>query len=145
VGGSITFTSQPKDFVDVVDTLALFVPAVEVMHQELQAGYELGVHGAAWLASMQGRNRAVRIRHLDTSVDTGYRLLSHAPAGRVLIIEALPPLLEPLGMVVEKVGETSLKGVAVDPYPLMAICRESTGGSMGCEEAAAQVLRNWSN
>jgi class 3 adenylate cyclase len=84
------------------------------------------------MASLIGKNRAIRIPELDANgsqyfeyvgpeVDIGFRLGKHAPAGRVIVPYELPILLEDYGLKFEQIGEASLQGVAVNPYPLWLV------------------------
>ena len=88
------------------------------------------------------RNQAVRFRELEShsdavmdligpDVDLGFRLVSHAPAGGVLVPEYHAKRLTSGRLQVLTVGQAFLKGIQLDAYPLILLmaAKPETAGS----------------
>ncbi len=54
-------------------------------------------------------------------VDLGFRLVSHARLGRVLVPQCHLTRLDLSDVTVEPIGEATLKGIPINPYPLLEI------------------------
>jgi hypothetical protein len=131
-GDELLFIATPSTLDEIADLVRMFLAATVEVEKGLQQRWGLSVHATIWMASLIGKNRAIRIPELDANgsqyyeyvgpeVDIGFRLGKHAPAGRVIVPYELPILLEDYGLKFEQIGEASLQGVSVNPYPLWLV------------------------
>lgn len=131
-GEELLFEAWPASIADVADLVRLFNACTAELHQGLMQRWGVGLHGAVWMASLLGKNRAIRVPELDQNgtehyeyvgpeIDLGFQLAPHAPAGRVIVPYELPVLLEASPLRFERQGEVSLRGVDLDPYPLWLV------------------------
>jgi hypothetical protein len=99
--------------------------------------WNLQVHGATWSLEEGTRNIAIRFRELESNedavmdligpdVDLGFRLVTHAPAGGVLVSKDHAARLKGSGVSVGVVGQAYLKGITIDAYPLLLATTKST-------------------
>jgi class 3 adenylate cyclase len=132
IGDELVFMAEPKHEREVHLLTRAFVVAMSKANSRFEEAWGLRIHGATWSFEEGARNLALRFRELEQDanqvldligpdVDLGFRLITHAPAGRVLIPLAHSQRLQGSHLQVETIGEVALKGVRLSPYPLLQV------------------------
>lgn len=132
IGDELVFIAYPEDLEAVRLLTEAFATAMWQANQRFQSDWNLGVHGATWSFEEGHRNIAVRFRELENDatpvtdligpdVDLGFRLVSHAAAGRILVPLSHQQRLEGSRLTVEQIGQAHLKGIRFSPYPLLQV------------------------
>lgn len=132
IGDELVFMSAPANLRELHLLTHAFTAAMAEANQRLHESWGLRIHGATWSFEEGERNLALRFRELEQDanhvldligpdVDLGFRLITHAPAGGVLIPLTHQERLQGSGLQVDLIGEVELKGVRLCPYPLMQV------------------------
>lgn len=142
IGDELVFLARPASEHDLELLTAACVTTMAKANQYFRERWELQIHGATWTLQEGSRNVAVRFRELEQhsdavidligpDVDLGFRLVTHAPAGGVLITQDLAQQLQGSAMQVITAGQAYLKGIALDAYPLLLVRSPETGQDKG--------------
>jgi class 3 adenylate cyclase len=100
--------------------------------ERMQACWGFRLHGAAWAFEENNANitfsfgdrqlgGALGFDLIGPDVDLGFRLVALAPPGELLVPLEMAALLPQHQLSVELIGEASLKGIPLDPYPLLRL------------------------
>ena len=132
IGDELVFIARPQQQRDLHLLTAACVAAMAKANQHFHQQWDLQVHGATWSLEEGTRNLAIRFRELENNqtavidligpdVDLGFRLVTHAPAGGVLVPKEHAVALEGTGLTVQPVGQAYLKGITLESYPLLLV------------------------
>lgn len=130
IGDELVFITRPTSERDLQLLTEACVAAMRKGNAHFQKTWDLQIHGVTWSLREGPRNVAVRFRELETDsdavfdligpdVDLGFRLVSHAPAGGVLVPACHAERLKGSRLDVAQVGQAYLKGIRLDAYPLL--------------------------
>lgn len=132
IGDELVFMARPRSDHEISLLTEACVRTMAKANARFQELWQLQIHGVTWTVQEGSRNRAVRFRELEShadavmdligpDVDLGFRLVSHAPAGGVLVPECHARRLERERLTVMQVGQAYLKGIQLDAYPLLLV------------------------
>ena len=140
IGDELVFMARPASAHDLQLLTTACVTSMAKANAYFQRQWQLQVHGATWSLEEGVRNQAVRVRELEhhadavldligPDVDLGFRLVSHAPAGGVLVPREHAAQLEGHQQLsVQALGQAYLKGISLEAYPLLLVqCRDGNG------------------
>jgi class 3 adenylate cyclase len=132
IGDELVFMARPQSQreLQLLTQACVHAMAKGNAHFRRQSG--LQVHGVTWSLQEGERNVAIRFRELEKDrdsvmdligpdVDVGFRLVTHAPAGGVLVPLTHAERLKGSALRVMQVGQTYLKGIQLDAYPLLLV------------------------
>jgi class 3 adenylate cyclase len=132
IGDELVFIAKPQDDRQVQLLTEACIRTMVKANARFQEKWELTIHGVTWSFEQGTRNQAVRFRELEShsaavmdligpDVDLGFRLVSHAPAGGVLVPLCHAERLKNCALNVMPVGQAFLKGIRLDAYPLLLV------------------------
>jgi hypothetical protein len=132
IGDELVFIARPRDERELQLLTEACIHTMAKANTRFQEQWELTIHGVTWSFEEGHRNQAVRFRELEShsdavmdligpDVDLGFRLVSHAPAGGVLVPLCHAERLTSSSLKVMQVGQAFLKGIRLDPYPLLLV------------------------
>lgn len=132
IGDELVFIAYPKHDQAVHLLTKAFVRSMHKANEHFYASSGLRIHGTTWSFEEGSRNLAIRFRELESDsthvmdligpdVDLGFRLVTHAPPGRVLVPRCHLNRLDLNDLTVESIGEATLKGIQSNPYPLLKL------------------------
>lgn len=132
IGDELVFMARPQDQRELQLLTAACITSMAKANGHFQEQWDLQVHGVTWSLREGVRNLAVRFRELESNqdavmdligpdVDLGFRLVTHAPAGGVLVTKEHAGQLEASGLQVLTVGQAYLKGISLESYPLLLV------------------------
>jgi class 3 adenylate cyclase len=132
IGDELVFKAEPDSDRSLYLLTRAFTLAMVKANQRFQEAWGLQIHGATWSFEVGERNLALRLRELEQDaqhcldligpdVDLGFRLITHAPAGGVLIPLTHQERLQGSILQFKTIGEAKLKGVRLSPYPLLQV------------------------
>ena len=156
IGDEIVFRAQARSAQEALLITEAFYRTVVIYDARFVERWPLRIRGCCWAVSFPGRNIEIKIPemagigyidYLGPDVDLGFRLVSQAGKGLVLLslslAEALAALPERRGMQFHYVDRKVLKGVFVGrPYPLILVTLADCMPDLWqWEEADSQQLR----
>lgn len=132
IGDELVFMARPQSDREVELLTEACVNTMAKANERFRQQWQLQIHGVTWTLEEGRRNQAVRFRELEShsdavmdligpDVDLGFRLVSHAPAGGVLVPECHSRRLTSGRLKVLQVGQAFLKGIQLDSYPLLLV------------------------
>ncbi|MFM2158352.1 MAG: hypothetical protein RLZZ124_826, partial [Cyanobacteriota bacterium] len=132
IGDELVFMARPQNLRELQLLSHACVKAMAKGNDHFSRSAQLQIHGVTWSLEEGRRNVAVRFRELEKDrdsvmdligpdVDIGFRLVTHAPAGGVLVPASHAARLDGSGLRVMQVGQTYLKGIRLDAYPLLLL------------------------
>jgi class 3 adenylate cyclase len=132
IGDELVFMARPRDERELQLLTEACIRTMAKANARFQEQWELTIHGVTWSFEEGQRNQAVRFRELEShsaavmdligpDVDLGFRLVSHAPAGGVLVPLCHAERLKGSALKVMQVGQAFLKGIRLDAYPLLLV------------------------
>lgn len=132
IGDELVFITYPKHNHAVHLLTKAFSRSMHKADDHFNSSSGLRIHGSTWSFEEGSRNLAIRFRELESDsthvmdfigpdVDLGFRLVSHAKPGRVLVPQCHLTRLDLSDVTVEPIGEATLKGIPINPYPLLEI------------------------
>lgn len=138
IGDQLVFVARPQTPLQLEGYCLAFLRALQAANTRLQQAWGLALHGAAWAFEEGGANVTHHFGDLQLDgrmgfdligpdVDLGFRLVGLAPEGEVLVPLALRRLLPQQRLKLELIGEASLKGIRLDPYPLLKLRQQPAG------------------
>ena len=130
IGDEIVFMAYPTSQREMQLLSQACVATMAKANRHFQEQWELQIHGVTWSIELGNRNRSIRFRELENNstavmdligpdVDLGFRLTTHAPSGGVLVTKNHAAVLEGSRLKVMKVGQSYLKGISLEAYPLL--------------------------
>ena len=132
IGDQLVFLARPADPHQLEGECLAFLKALRQAHRLMRERWGFGLHGVAWAFPEVGNNMIYRFKQAQLSggdgfdligpdVDLGFRLESLAPEGELLIPLELRRLLPRQQLEVQLIAEASLKGIRLDPYPVLRL------------------------
>jgi class 3 adenylate cyclase len=132
IGDQLVFVVRPQTPQELELYCLAFLRALKAAAIQLGQDWGFALHGVAWAFEEGGANVTYRFGDLQLDgpmgfdligpdVDLGFRLVSLAPPGEVLVPLALRTLLPQQKLRLKLIGEASLKGIKLDPYPLLQL------------------------
>lgn len=132
IGDELVFMARPGSEREVQLLTEACIHTMAKANARFQERWQLSIHGVTWTVEEGCRNQAVRFRELESNscavmdligpdVDLGFRLVSHAPAGGVLVPQCHARRLLSSPLRVMEVGQAFLKGISIDSYPLLLV------------------------
>jgi class 3 adenylate cyclase len=132
IGDQLVFLARPADPHQLEGECLAFLQALRQAHRLMHERWGFGLHGVAWAFQEQGDNVVFRFQQQQLSggsgfdligpdVDLGFRLVALAPEGELLVPLELRRLLPRQRLAMQLIGEASLKGIRLDPYPLLQL------------------------
>lgn len=136
IGDELVFIAKPKNEREVQLLTEACVLAMAKANAHFQKQWKLPIHGVTWTFEEGQRNQAMRFRELESrsdavmvmdligpDVDLGFRLVSHAPIGGVLVPLSHAERLQSSSLQVNEIGQAFLKGIRLDAYPLLLVTK----------------------
>lgn len=132
IGDELVFITYPESSKALQLLTKAFASSMQLADQHFNSAWNLRVHGVTWSFEEGERNLAIRFRELENDqqrvmdligpdVDLGFRLVTHAPPGGVLITSCHLARMMPDTITITRIGEAALKGVPSSPYPLLQL------------------------
>lgn len=132
IGDELVFMARPQSQRELQLLTQACVNAMAKGNVHFRRQSDLQIHGVTWSLQEGARNVAIRFRELEKDrdsvvdligpdVDVGFRLVTHAPAGGVLVPMSHAERLKGSELRVMQVGQTYLKGIQLDAYPLLLV------------------------
>ena len=132
IGDELVFIAYPQHDHAVHLLTKAFSRSMRKADEHFKANSGLRIHGSTWSFEEGSRNLAIRFRELESDsthvmdligpdVDLGFRLVTHAKPGRVLVPRCHLTRLNLNDVTVEPIGEATLKGIQSEPYPLLEL------------------------
>lgn len=136
IGDELVFIARPKSEREIQLLTEACVLTMAKANARFQKQWKLPIHGVTWTLEEGQRNQAVRFRELEShsdavmdligpDVDLGFRLVSHAPIGGVLVPLSHAERLQSSSLQVNEVGQAFLKGIRLEAYPLLLVTKPS--------------------
>jgi len=130
IGDEIVFIAYPSSQRELQLLTEACVSTMAKANRHFHDQWGLQIHGVTWSLELGSRNRSIRFRELENNsdavmdligpdVDLGFRLTTHAPSGGVLVTERHAAQLEGSALKVMQVGQSYLKGISLEAYPLL--------------------------
>ena len=130
IGDEIVFIAYPSSQRELQLLTEACVSTMAKANRHFHDQWGLQIHGVTWSLELGSRNRSIRFRELENNsdavmdligpdVDLGFRLTTHAPSGGVLVTERHAAQLEGSTLKVMQVGQSYLKGISLEAYPLL--------------------------
>ena len=137
IGDELVFMARPRSGREVELLTEACVNTMAKANARFKEQWQLQIHGVTWTVEEGSRNQAIRFRELEShsdavmdligpDVDLGFRLVSHAPAGGVLVPQCHADRLNTDRLQVLTVGQAFLKGIQLDAYPLILVMPAKT-------------------
>lgn len=132
IGDQLVFLARPIQPVQLESECLAFLRGLQQADHLMHERWGFRLHGVAWAFPEGGANVSFRFSEPQLSggtgfdligpdVDLGFRLVALAPEGEVLAPLELRRLLPLKRLRLDLVGEASLKGIRLDPYPLLQL------------------------
>lgn len=132
IGDELVFIARPKCVRETELLTEACVYTMAKVNARFQSKWEMQIHGVTWTIELGSRNQEVRFRELEScsdavmdligpDVDLGFRLVSHAPAGGVLVPGCHAKRFDSGRLRVLTIGQAFLKGIQLDAYPLLQV------------------------
>lgn len=138
IGDELVFMARPRSSRDLQLFTQACAAAMAKGNRHFDDAWGLQIHGVTWSVQEGSRNVAVRFRELEThsdavvdligpDVDLGFRLVTHAPAGGVLVPRCHVERLPEGELEVVQIGQAYLKGIQLEAYPLLVVKADERG------------------
>jgi class 3 adenylate cyclase len=135
IGDEIVFMANPASQRELQLLTQACVATMAKANRHFQDQWGMQIHGVTWSVELGSRNRSIRFRELENNsdavmdligpdVDLGFRLTTHAPSGGVLVTESHAAQLEGSALKVMQVGQSYLKGISLEAYPLLLVLEQ---------------------
>jgi hypothetical protein len=132
IGDQLVFLARPQHPDQLEAECLAFLRGLRRSNQVMRERWGFCLHGVVWGFPEGGANVSFRFSQPQLSggagfdligpdVDLGFRLVSFAPDGDVLAPLELRRLLPLKRLRLDLIGEASLKGIPLDPYPLLLL------------------------
>jgi class 3 adenylate cyclase len=132
IGDQLVFLARPQTPEELECYCLAFLRCLKAADDQLGQAWGFALHGVAWAFEEGGANVTYHFGDLQLDgpmgfdligpdVDLGFRLMSLAPPGEVLAPLEFKNLLPQKRLRLELDGEASLKGIRMDPYPLLKL------------------------
>ena len=134
IGDQLIFFSEPCNSAQLEFDCQCFVLALEKANDRMMNQWGFSLHGAAWAFEEGEQNLRINLQSglhdkepsadfdlIGPDIDLGFRLVAEAASGQLLVPLELHSLLQSTQLAVKLVGEASLKGIRLDPYPLLEL------------------------
>ena len=136
IGDQLVFLARPVHPIQLESECLAFLRGLQQADQQMRSRWGFRLHGVAWAFREGGANVSFRFSEPQLSggtgfdligpdVDLGFRLVALAPEGEVLAPLELRRLLPLTRLRLDLVGEATLKGIRLDPYPLLQLREQS--------------------
>jgi hypothetical protein len=132
IGDQLVFLCRPASASALEQVCLAFLRAMGTGGCQLEQQWGFRLHGVAWAFeenaanvtfqfSDRQLNGALGFDLIGPDVDLGFRLVGLAPAGDLLVPLEMRALLPLTALQIALIGEASLKGIPLDPYPLLKL------------------------
>lgn len=132
IGDQLVFLARPESPASLELICLACLRATQAANARLREAWGFQLHGVVWAFAENAANITFQFgdRLLDGAlgfdligpdVDLGFRLVSQAPPGELLVPLEMRALLPQQHLQLELIGEHSLKGIPLDPYPLLRL------------------------
>ena len=134
IGDQLIFFSEPRNAAQLEFDCQCFLLALEKANDRMMNHWGFSLHGAAWAFEEGDQNLRINLRSdlpdeapsadfdlIGPDIDLGFRLVAEAASGQLLVPLELHSLLQSTQLALNLVGEASLKGIRLDPYPLLEL------------------------
>ena len=134
IGDQLIFFSEPRNLDQLEFDCQCFLLALENANDRMMNQWGFSLHGAAWAFEEGDQNLRINLQSdlpdeapsadfdlIGPDIDLGFRLVAEAASGQLLVPLELHSLLQSTQLAVNLVGEASLKGIRLDPYPLLEL------------------------
>lgn len=132
IGDQLVFLSRPTTPLALENVCLAFLRTIRKASQHMQHQWGFLLHGVIWAFEENAENVTFQFgsQHLNGSlgfdligpdVDLGFRLMGLAPPEQVLVPLEMRGLLPLQWLQLEMIGEAALKGIPLNPYPLLKI------------------------
>ena len=134
IGDQLIFFSEPRNAAQLEFDCQCFLLALEKANDRMMNQWGFSLHGAAWAFEEGDQNLRINLQSelpdeapaadfdlIGPDIDLGFRLVAEAASGQLLVPLELHSLLQSTQLAVNLVGEASLKGIRLDPYPLLEL------------------------
>ena len=134
IGDQLIFFSEPRNSAQLEFDCQGFLLALEQANDRMMNQWGFALHGAAWAFEEGDQNLRINLQSdlpdeapsadfdlIGPDIDLGFRLVAEAASGQLLVPLELHSLLQSTQLAVNLVGEASLKGIRLDPYPLLEL------------------------
>lgn len=132
IGDQLVFLCKPASPEALELVCLAFLRTLQAGSQRMQQLWGFPLHGVAWAFEENAANvtfefsqrqlgGAMGFDLIGPDVDLGFRLVGLAPPGELLVPLEMRGLLHQQRLQLELIGEASLKGIRLDPYPLLKL------------------------
>lgn len=134
IGDQLIFFSEPRNVAQLEFDCQCFLHALQQANERMLKQWGFALHGAAWAFEEADRNLRVSLQPglsdiesgsgfdlIGPDIDLGFRLVAEAAPGQLLVPLEMHSWLQSTRLCVSLVGEASLKGIRLDPYPLLEL------------------------
>ena len=134
IGDQLIFFSEPRHSAQLEFDCQCFLLALEQANDRMMNQWGFALHGAAWAFEEGDHNLRIDLQtglsDVDSSsafdligpdIDLGFRLVAEAAPGQLLVPLEMSSWLQDSHLAINLVGEASLKGIRLDPYPLLEL------------------------
>lgn len=132
IGDQLVFLARPTDPDQLEGECLAFLRGLRQANDFMRGRWGFGLHGVVWAFPEGGANVSFRFGEpllsggtsfdlIGPDVDLGFRLVALAPEGDVLAPLELRRLLPLQRVRLDLIGEATLKGIPLDPYPLLQL------------------------
>ena len=134
IGDQLIFFSEPRNSAQLEFDCQGFLLALEQANDRMMNQWGFALHGAAWAFEEGDHNLRIELQSglsdVETSsafdligpdIDLGFRLVAEAAPGQLLVPLEMYSWLQNTHLTINLVGEASLKGIRLDPYPLLEL------------------------
>ena len=134
IGDQLIFFSESRYAAQLEFDYLCFLLALEQANDRMMNHWGFSLHGAAWAFEEGDQNLRINLQSelpdeapsadfdlIGPDIDLGFRLVAEAASGQLLVPLELHSLLQSTQLAVNLVGEASLKGIRLDPYPLLEL------------------------
>ena len=130
IGDQLVFLMRPSSAAQLEAECLSFLRGLRTASERMSQRWGFELHGVAWAFVEGGENVTFRFHRaqlgegigfdlIGPDVDLGFRLVSLAPTGTVLVPLSLWSLIPQLRIALRLIGESELKGIDLTPYPLL--------------------------
>ena len=134
IGDQLIFFSEPRNSAQLEFDCQCFLLALAQANDRMISQWGFALHGAAWAFEEGDHNLRINLQSglsdvetpsafdlIGPDIDLGFRLVAEAASGQLLVPLEMHSLLQGTQLAVNLVGEASLKGIRLDPYPLLEL------------------------
>ena len=134
IGDQLIFFSEPRNAAQLEFDCQCFLLALEKANDRMMNYWGFSLHGAAWAFEEGDQNLRINLQSelpdeapsadfdlIGPDIDLGFRLVAEAAPGQLLVPLEMSSWLQDSHLAIKLVGEASLKGIRLDPYPLLEL------------------------